>query len=115
MNREERQKLNSQRKLYKRRVKDNKLLEIGYYRVACHPKYNVLFYPNWSLHCTHQFPNINTCYIHEVFTKESYYPGWLGETDNGELVDVPVMSSLEEIYVNCNEVVGFRNKALDWS
>lgn len=109
---EERFRLNSRRKLYKKRVKDNELVEIGYYRCVSTKD---SFISSWSLHTLAKLPDATTSYISEVFTKESYYPGWLGEDENGKLEEVPILKSLEEIYVNCNEVVGFNNIALDWS
>lgn len=113
--REQRKIQNSQRKLYKKKVKDNELVEIGYYQVVCSPRHKYSFIPGWRLHTTNELPDTTSSYISEVFTKESYHPGWLGEDEIGKLIDVPIFDSLKENYVNCNEVVGFTNIALDWS
>jgi hypothetical protein len=112
---EERKQLNSQRKLYKKRVKDNQLIDIGYYKVvSTNRRPDYLFIPGWTLHPT-QLPDTETGYLEEVFAKKAYYPGWLGKNKNGELVNVSIFESLKENYVNCNEVVGFTNIALGWS
>lgn len=111
----ERKQQNSQRKLYKKRVKDSQLVEIGYYQVvSTNKRLKDSFIGGWTLH-SHIVPNTTSSYIQEVFTKETYHPGWLGEDEQCKLVSIPIFDSLKEIYVNCNEVVGFENVALRWS
>jgi hypothetical protein len=105
---EERQRLNAQRLLYKKRVKDNKLVDIGYYRSICTSD---SFIPSWELYTAK-----SSCIprFFDRFTKERYYPGWLGNSNNRELVEVSIPSPLKEIYTSLGKVVGFTNVETGW-
>lgn len=102
------QLLNSQRRLYKKRAKDNRLVEIGYYRCAGVRETSS---PDWELHSVKGLiPGFLT-----KFSKELYYPGWLGDdsgrglSDDGnrKLVEIPIFNYFKEIYVTFDKVVGF--------
>jgi hypothetical protein len=67
--------------LYKKRIKDNQLIEFHYLECDSNGKSN----------------------------HDSYYPGWLKKNASGELVYVGYISSeIKELYINSREVIGYK-------
>lgn len=73
--------------LYKKRIKDSKLIEF-YFITGRSP-----------LHLNSSNQDINNY--------ETYYPGWLTKNEDGELVYIP-QSNIQELYINSREVIGYK-------
>lgn len=98
MNRElkERFTLNSRRKLYKKRIKDNELVEIGW--INKHKR-----------NCFHRPLKVVVKSEADNANYSTYYPGAFTTNDKDELVTIDVFNCSYEIYLNQKEVVGWSN------
>ena len=74
--------------LYKKRIKDNKLIEF-YFITGKSP-----------LHL-----NISN---KETNGYDTYYPGFLTKNEDGELIYVSPPNYLQDLYVNSREVIGYK-------
>lgn len=83
-------------KLYKKRISDDELVEIGYQTPQ-----------GWKIHKIEPTPSFMADYLEErgLLEVSSYYPG----TYTGDRGNVPIITSNfpQEIHINESEVVGF--------